>query len=247
MSSQNLVEYGIDYVGLETLSVISKTVNFNNWMYQSIKPFIKGNVLEIGSGIGNITQYIINDKFKVTASDIRTDYCDILQNKFGKNQCLNAVKNIDIVHPDFNHQYKDLFSKFDTIIALNTIEHIENDLLAIKNCRKFLFENGNLIILVPANPALYNSFDKELKHFRRYTKAALENLFIKAGYKIQKTQYFNSIGVLGWWFSGNVLRNKTIQEGQMKLFDFMVPAFKIADKIVMNRAGLSLIVFGVKE
>ena len=247
MSNKNFIYKEVDKEGLDVLNVIAAADKFNNWMYQTIKPFLKGNILEIGSGIGNITQCVINDNFKVTASDIRDNYCAMLQDRFGENPYLNEIRNIDIVHPEFDNEYKDLFDKFDSIVALNIVEHVENDGLAIKNCKKLLRQEGNLIILVPAYMGLYNQFDKELEHFRRYTKSTLEKIFIAAGLKINKTQYFNFIGILGWWFSGRILRKKTIPGGQMKLYNTLVPIFKLVDKVMLNKVGLSVITFGTKN
>jgi 2-polyprenyl-3-methyl-5-hydroxy-6-metoxy-1,4-benzoquinol methylase len=247
MSNQSFIYNEIDQEGLNILNVVSAVDKFNNWMYHSIKPFLKGDILEIGSGIGNITQCVINDKFKVTASDIRASYCSILHNRFDENPYLHEVRNIDIIHPNFDQEYHDLFDKFDSIFALNIVEHVENDILAIQNSRKLLRKNGNLIILVPAYPALYNRFDKELKHFRRYTKSKLEKLFLTADFKVYKTQYFNFIGIFGWWFSGSILRKKTIPKGQIKLFNMLVPIFKLIDKMMMNKVGLSIISFGTKK
>ena len=99
---------------------------------------------------------------------------------------------------------------------------------------------------MPAYLALYNGFDKELKHFHRYTKSQLEKLFLSTDFKINKTQYFNFIGILGWWFSGTILRKKTIPEGQMKFYNMLVPVFKLFDKMLMNKVGLSVITFGTK-
>jgi 2-polyprenyl-3-methyl-5-hydroxy-6-metoxy-1,4-benzoquinol methylase len=236
-----------DREGHDTMNVIFNADKFNDWMYKSIKPFLKGDILEIGSGIGNITQFLTDDKIKVTASDIRDNYCSILQNRFDENPYLKEIINIDIIHPDFDNKYQGLFDKFDSIFALNIVEHVENDLLSIQNCRKLLRTRGNLIILVPAYPVLYNRFDKELGHYRRYTKSKLEKLLITTDFEILKTQYFNFIGIFGWWFSGSLLLKKTIPEGQMKIFNRLVPIFKLIDKIVMNKVGLSVITFGTKN
>jgi hypothetical protein len=119
--------------------------------------------------------------------------------------------------------------------------------LAVQNCRKLLRKEGNLVILVPAYPGLYNHFDKELGHYRRYTKSRLEKLFYEADFKIYKTMHFNLIGIIGWWFSGQILRNKSISEGQMKRYNRLVPIFELIDKMVVNKAGLSLIIFGTKQ
>lgn len=247
MHTKEFVYKEKDNNGIETLKTISTAAHFNNWMYQTIKPFLKGNILEIGSGIGNITQYVLDDKYNTTASDLRTDYCTILGNRFAGNAFLQGVKNIDIVHPDFEQKHSDLLNTFDSIFALNIIEHVENDVLAIENCKKLLKENGNLIILVPAYAVLYNGFDTELKHYRRYTKSNLQQLLQKADFTIVSSQYFNLAGIAGWWFTGSLLRRKLIPVVQMKIFDLMVPIFKLADWLVMNKMGLSVIAIGTKS
>lgn len=236
-----------DQEGLDTLEVIAAADKFNAWMYQTIRPYLKGNVLEIGSGIGNITQYVLQDGLQLVASDIREHYCHTLSEKFGTDPHLAGVRKIDIVHPDFDKEYSDLLESFDSIFALNIVEHVANDALAIQNCKKLLRKKGNLIILVPAYQWLYNRFDTELEHFRRYTRKTLEKIFVSAGMHIHKTTYFNSVGIAGWWFSGRVLKKKTIPEGQMKLYNTLVPVFRLADKLVLNLFGLSVICFGSKE
>ncbi len=247
MSTQKFVYKEHDEEGLNTLNAIAQTHQFNKWMYQAIQPYLKGDILEIGSGIGNITQYVLDDKFSITASDIRESYCNILQERFQENSFLAEVRIVDIVHPDFDNAYKDMLNKFDCIFALNAIEHIEDHTLAVANCRKLLKENGRLIILVPAFQQLYNSFDRELHHFRRYTKSSLEQLLKQARFSIHTTKYFNSAGIFGWWFSGRLLKNKILPPGQLSLFNKLVPLFKLADKLVMKTVGLSVISVGDKK
>lgn len=236
-----------DDEGLNTLNAIAQTHQFNKWMYQSIQPYLTGEILEIGSGIGNITQYVLDDKFSITASDIRESYCNILQERFQENPFLAEVRTVDIVHPDFENEYKDMLNKFDSIFALNAIEHIEDHNLAVANCSKLLKANGRLIILVPAFQQLYNSFDRELHHFRRYTKSSLEQLLTQAKFRIEKTKYFNAAGIFGWWFSGRLFKNKILPPGQLSLFNKLVPLFKIADELVMKKVGLSVISVGDKK
>jgi len=247
MATDDGIDEQYDKEGLDTLKVIADTHRFNNWMYQAIKPFLKGNILEIGSGIGNITNHVVKDKFSVTASDLRKNYCALLKERFAGNQYLTEVRVIDIVHPEFETEYSDLMGKFDCIFALNIVEHVFEDKAALVNFSKLLRQNGNLIILVPAYHALYNRFDKELKHYRRYTKSRLENLFSAAGLTISGSRYFNFMGIFGWWFSGKILNKKTIPKSQMKLFDRLVPIFKVVDKIVKTKIGLSVITFGKKS
>mgnify|MGYP006202398147 FL=1 len=233
----------IDIEGLETLNVIEKANKFNKWMYETIKPYSKGRILEIGCGIGNISEFFINDNFDIVLSDLRDNYIDILGKKFPTSE---AIK-IDLVHPEFDLVYKDYLGAFDTVFALNVVEHIKDDVQAIANCKKLLTNNGNLIILVPAFQALYNNFDVELEHFRRYTTKTLKPLFVKNDLKILKTFSFNFIGIFGWYFSGNILKKKTIPEGQMGLFNRLVPLFKLADVLTFKKIGLSVICIATRE
>lgn len=234
----------IDQEGLETLEAISQAYRFNNWMYKTIAPYCSGKILEIGSGIGNISKQFINNNQRLTVSDIRDNYCNYLRHNYSEN--VDDIKNINIVDKDFDTKHADIFGKFDSIFALNIVEHVKDDVLAIKNCKKLLKDGGNLIILVPAYQSLYNNFDKELEHYRRYTLKSLSNLFTINTINIIHKQYFNFFAIFGWWFSGAILRKKTIPEGQMKIYDMLVPVFRLIDKIILNKAGISAIVVGKK-
>lgn len=234
----------IDQEGMQTLEAISQAKKFNQWMYQTIAPFCQGKILEIGSGIGNISSQFIEDKQRITVSDIRDNYCSYLTNHF--DQKVDDVINIDIIDPDFDKKHHHIFETFDSIFALNIVEHVKDDEVAIANCKKLLKKGGNLIILVPAYQSLYNRFDTELEHYKRYTIKNLSALFSKNELEILHRQYFNFFAIFGWWFTGSILKKKTIPEGQMKLFDAFVPIFKVVDKLLFNKIGISAIVVGKK-
>ncbi len=230
--------------GEKTLRVISKAGKFNRWMYQTIRPYSKGKVLEIGSGIGNISAFFLDDGYSITLSDIRTHYFEDLKNKFSGFVNLESAIQMDLVDDLFREKFSYLQGYFDTVFALNVVEHIEDDNRAIQNCRYLLKEGGNIIILVPAYRSLYNGFDENLGHFKRYTKKTIEALLSKNNFSIIHSQYFNLAGILGWYFSGSLLKKQTIPEGQMGLYNLLVPIFKIMDKVILNKAGLSVIAVG---
>src|SRR5688572_26925112 len=123
----------IDDEGLETLQVIAEAVKFNEWMYSSISKYCAGNILEIGSGIGNVSEIFLNNNHDLTVSDIRANYRSYLASKFPKLASEGKVIDLDLVHPDFKKQYASILNSFDTVFALNVVEHIEDDKLAIEN------------------------------------------------------------------------------------------------------------------
>lgn len=235
-----------DKVGKETLEVINAADKFNKWMYQTIQPFVKGKVLEIGSGIGNISSQFLKNNYSIMLSDFRHEYCKELNTKFSSFPNFLGVERIDLVDPEFTKNYSEFLGSFDTVFALNVVEHIEDHILAISNCRKLLKKGGTLIILVPSYQILYNNFDIELGHFRRYTISKLVDIFELNDMEVTHSQYFNFIGTLGWYFNGNILKKKTIPSGQMKLYNTLVPIFKLVDRMSLHKAGLSTIAVGIK-
>lgn len=235
-----------DKAGLETLQSIQHAGAFNRWMYEQIKPFCKGKILEIGSGIGNISQFLIHDGFETTLSDYNQSYCDILKEKYGINKNVTEIIHLDILDPKFEKQFEELSGQFDCIIGLNVIEHVDDDITALINCKKLLAPGGRIIMLVPAYMWLYNGIDISLGHFRRYNKKRIRTLFNNTSLRSVKMNYFNSPAIFGWYISGRILRNTIIKEGQMKLYNFLVPLFKLADICTFNRFGISLIAVGEK-
>jgi SAM-dependent methyltransferase len=237
---------GTDPIGTETLDHISQAESFNKWMYSVISPSLKGKILEIGSGIGNISKFLLEGNNDVTLSDINTEYCKYLSEHFKDSRSLISVEHIDLADTDFEKNYPDLQNSFDTVFALNVIEHIENDELSIQNCRKLLKAGGNLVILVPSYQWLYCRFDKELGHFRRYNRKSLLMLIESNGFNVIDLFNFNATGVPGWLLFGKLLKRKQIKQGQMKLYNSLVPVFILIDKLLFRKFGLSLIIIARK-
>lgn len=236
-----------DPEGRATLEAIAGADRFNAWMYQNIAPHCKGKTLEIGSGIGNISALFLKDDRQLVLSDLRHTYIEKLKHQFAGLTRPRGVYRLDLVLPDFDTAYAEHLGAYDTVFALNVIEHIEDDVLALSNIYKMLKPGGKVVILVPSYQWLFNSFDVALGHYRRYTTTMMSERQVKAGFKVVHKQYFNAAGIAGWFLSGNILKKKVIPAGQMGLYNKLVPIFKIIDKLVLNGFGLSSIVVGEKR
>jgi len=235
-----------DHLGLDTLKAISNADRFNGWMTAQIAPYLKGNILEIGSGIGNISSCLLKEDIQLTLSDVRTIYCDFLEAKFATHKNIKEVRLLNLIDENFDEKYADLFSSFDGAFALNVIEHIDNDELAIKNLSKLIKPQGVIAILVPSVPKLYNKLDYALQHYRRYKKSQLTELINNNGFKTEKAFYFNALGIPAWWLSGTLLKREAIQNSQMNVYDHLVPIAKMIDAIFSKRIGLSVIAISRK-
>lgn len=235
-----------DPTGTHTLQVLAKANRFNKWMYSMFSKQLKGEVLEIGSGIGNISKLAIDDNLSITLSDYNAEYCNWLTIHFTSSPNVQEVLQIDLLRPGFETEYGRLKEKFDSIFLLNVIEHIEDDAKALVNCRFMLKPGGHLIILAPAYRWLYCKFDKELGHYRRYTTGGMSTLLQKNGMTVIEKKYFNFLGIAGWMLFGKILKRKLIGQSEMSVFDSLIIFAKLADRILFNKIGLSIIITAQK-
>ncbi len=82
--------------------------------------------------------------------------------------------------------------KFDLVLMLDVLEHIEQDEEALLALKTILRPNGAAIITVPALMSLWSAHDEVNHHFRRYTSANLETLLTSCGFRVEKIHYFFS-------------------------------------------------------
>ena len=99
------------------------------------------------------------------------------------------------------------------------IEHIEDDLSALRNILNILADGGRAMILVPFGPQFYGSLDEVLGHFRRYTEAQLTDVAQRAGFHVEQILKFNRLGVPPWWLNGKILRRTSFGLGQIRLLN----------------------------
>jgi len=114
-------------------------------------------------------------------------------------------------------------------VCLNVIEHVPDDVGALRNIRDSLTDGGTAIVLVPFGPQLYGSLDEVLGHCRRYTEEQLVELAQQAGFQVKQILKFNRPGVPAWWFNGKVLRRQTFGMGQIRLLNLLTPIFRRID------------------
>lgn len=230
-----------DDTGFKTLELLSTTESYNRCIYDEIRDFIGDRVLEVGSGIGNMTKYFL-PKDLVIATDISESYLNILQNVF------EGSPNVKVSRLDLERFNTEEIKKksVDTIVCLNVLEHTENHEKVLEQLSEAIQSKGRLILLVPACPWAYGTLDKNLEHKRRYTKRGLSELASKNGFKTLSIKYFNLPGIFGWAFSSKVLRRKNLSKIQMKLFNLLIPMVKL-ERIIPPPLGLSLIAILEKE
>ncbi|MDH4043016.1 MAG: class I SAM-dependent methyltransferase [Gemmatimonadota bacterium] len=228
-----------DQVGAATLERLAEAPRFNRWMYDRLAPWIGDAVIEVGSGIGNLSQFLV-DRDRVVLTDTEPAYRAHLEQRFG-DRAQVQIRSLTLpdAPPDLQAE------PFDTVVGLNVLEHIEGDVDALAAMRAMLRPGGAVVLLVPAVPALYGELDRALGHHRRYTPALLRGCFASAGLTMRHMEYFNLAGMPGWWWVGRVLQRSVIPVGGLRWYDALVPLFKF-ERFLPWRWGQSLIAIGVR-
>jgi glycosyltransferase involved in cell wall biosynthesis len=227
--------YHRDEYGSQTLVRLSRAPRFNSWMAETIRHHCGQRLLEIGSGVGNLTRKLV-PRTQYVASDINPLYLD-------------ALTTLSIDRPYLRASYCDVTDlesfprvepPFDTVVCLNVIEHLESDRDALSNIRTVLAEGGRALILVPHNQWNFGTLDVVLGHCRRYSKESLRQAAGNAGFVVKDIFEFNRIGTPAWFVNGRILRRRSFGRFQIWMLDVLTPLFRRIDWL-LPFPGLSLI------
>ena len=226
--------YREDEAGGEILERLNRAPRFTGWMADVIRPYVGNRVLEIGAGTGNMSVHLM-PRAIYWATDINANYLEYLVTLQATRPYMRVAYT--------NATDPESFPKgqsFDTVVCLNVIEHIEEDIRALRNIQKALVDGGRAIVLVPCGHRLYGTLDQALGHVRRYTEEGLANISRQAGFEVERVLKFNRAGVLGWWLNGRILRKKTFDLGQIRMLNILTPLFRLLEP-VLPTPSLSLI------
>jgi SAM-dependent methyltransferase len=217
----------------ESLETLSQTPEYYKWLCERVRPYISGKTLELGAGIGNFAKWASQYSTEYHATDVDPNLVERLKENFA------TAFRWDLFDP---FPGKDLY---DTVIILNVIEHLKDDAAAVRSLTARLQPGGNLIVMVPAMHLLYGSMDKAFGHYRRYHKPEMKKLMEDAGLEVLSNAYVNTIGMVGWFIYGRILKHEQLPQQLCGRFNMVLPLLKL-ERPFAHFAGLSLITIGRK-
>jgi len=234
----------LDRVGADTLEVMSAAPRYNAWQYRRIAPFLGRRICEVGSGIGNMSALLASRPVeRLILTDTDPYYREVLRDRF---RARPEVMVESLTLPDSGAAERFRMHALDTVIALNVVEHIVEDVATLRCMADMLVPGGRAVVLVPALPILYGSLDLGLGHARRYRKSELCSAFAHAGLRVTHCFYFNLVGTLGWFWNARVRRTKQLPLRQVAWFDALVPLLRLEDAVPLP-FGQSLVAVGVRD
>jgi SAM-dependent methyltransferase len=226
---------------LEDQERMTRAENYLAWQERLVRRELGRRVVEAGCGVGNFTGMLL-DRDAVIAVDPEPACIERLKQRYPDQHNLH-VFSCDVGSPEFGG-----LARFrpDSCVCLNVLEHIEDDAAALRAMASVLVPGGVIVLLVPAFQALYGPIDKNLGHYRRYSRRSIIRLAERAGLRIRTAHYMNFVGFFGWWANSHLLRRQAQSEGQIGIFDrYLVPLLSRLEDWVPPPFGQS--VFAVLE
>ena len=188
--------------------------NYRAALLREFAPYLRGRVIEIGAGIGQLTEGLLQMHRVKEVLSVEPDprLCDGFKARLPRQPLLKGT--IADVPQDI---------PWDAILSINVLEHIEQDEQELSIYAKVLATNsGHLCLFVPARPEIYAPIDRDFGHFRRYTRALLESKFRAAGLQIVHLHYFNCIGYFAWWSNFCLMQKREFSPKSVRWFDRIV-------------------------
>jgi SAM-dependent methyltransferase len=220
---------------------MKRATRYFEWQAAMAKEQLGSRVIEVGCGLGNFTRHLL-DRELVIALDVVPDCIAHLHERFPGARQLQA-HCLDVQDPAFLDLARE---RPDSIVCLNVLEHVRDDLRALEHMHTVLRPGGRAVFMLPAFESLYGPIDRNLGHFRRYSKRGWHELAARAGFRVKLARYTNSVGFAGWWINAKVLRRTQQSEGQIALFDsLLVPVMSRTERWIQPPFGQSI--FSVLE
>lgn len=216
------------------LEILVNAVRYQRWLVDAVRPYLGQRVLELGSGIGNMSRHLPASE-RLVFSEISPPLVKILEGR------IPARPGQSVVLVDPTRPLTETFASenFDTVLSFNVLEHIEDDVGMMKDLITLLQNSKasgtkRIVTVVPAHQWAYGEVDKSFEHFRRYSARSFAKVLRKAGVpelhrRNFRYRYMNLLGLVGWWVNGKLLGRKRIGTGNVATFELLCPLIRPAD------------------
>lgn len=216
-------------------AALAEAKNYRRALIQEFRPALRGEVIEAGAGIGQMTEALLEipEIRRVVAVEPDARFCGQFRARLPKVELIEGT-------------VADLAAgaACDSILCINVLEHIREDTAELIRFKNLLSaRRGALCLFVPARPEIYAPIDKDFGHFRRYTRRELSAKLSEAGFLIERLHYFNCVGYFAWWANFCVLKKRGFEVEKVRAFDRLIfpMVHWLESKLVRPPFGQSLL------
>ena len=224
------------YVGKE-LDVFAHAINWKKYWSSEIRPYLTGDVLEVGAGLGANTEFLKSHRAcSWTCLEPDPDLVYRMRSKL-----MTQPRLADCRIETGTTETLGSESRFDTIIYIDVLEHIEKDREEMARASRLLRSGGRIIVVAPAHQWLYTSFDRAIGHLRRYNRSSL-SACSPSDCDIVRFVYLDSAGMLASVSNRLFLQQAAPDLKQILLWDrFLVPSSRLLDRLTLHLIGKSIL------
>jgi SAM-dependent methyltransferase len=224
------------YVGSE-LDLFADVWNWKAYWSRQIRPFLRGDILEVGAGIGSNTRFLDPDggTGRWVCLEPDPELHGLLVKTFAETKLRRAHETVCGTLASLTDQ------KFDTIIYIDVLEHIDDDREELNQAASHLRLGGRLIVLSPAHQRLFSPFDAAIGHFRRYNRPMLRTIS-PAILRLEQMKYLDCAGLTLSAANMLLLRQTIPTKAQLRFWDhWIVPVSRVLDKLFLYSVGKTII------
>jgi SAM-dependent methyltransferase len=207
---------------------------YRRFQLDLISPYCGRTVLEVGAGLGEFAQGFTGlDRLVVTDAD--PGAVELLAARFADRPEVEARQlalgtELSIDKP------------VDSVIAINVLEHIEDDAAALRSLANLVVPGGTIVLWVPGYQQLYGEFDRRVGHVRRYTPATVSDAVLRAGLQVEVAKPVNLLGGIAWWAAVRRGGSTSPNPKLVAIYDrFVVPTTRAIERRVRVPFGQTVL------
>lgn len=218
------------------LELLREATRYQRWVLDAFAGHLRGQVLEVGAGIGNFTRWMLPRAERVVVVEPEAVMCQ-------------ELAALGLPHVEVRQQCLEDFDgergSFDAVVLYNVLEHLTDDVEALRITLGLLRPGGHACVLVPAHPALQGSLDARYGHLRRYRRAEVRSALEAAGFTDVEVRYFNPLGAVGWFLVARVARRPRLSRGAVRWSERIgVPVGRALERLFPPPFGQSVLAVG---
>lgn len=213
---------------------MSSAKHYRRWIVDAMAPHLGRDVAEVGAGIGSISALLLAQPIeRLTAFEPSDNMYPHLARSLDGNARATAI------HGLFGAEQAGRC--YDSVVYINVLEHVEREHEELERARAAIKPGGHLLVFVPALSWLYSNFDREVGHFRRYSRNGLERVVEHAGLEVVHSRYFDIAGVLPWYVYFTLL-GRSMGKGSVSLYDrLVVPPMRRVESVMRPPFGKNVL------
>jgi len=236
-----LTDGGFPEYPTEYLDNLSELDSYNSWLVDSFASFVRGDVLEVGAGIGTITARIARLASVKSITAIEPDPArwqtlkEAASELSGGCPVTPLLGTIDATN-----------AMFDTVLYCNSAEHIRDLTSELSASSRRCAPDGRIVVFGPAHEALYSEIDRVSGHWRRFVTTRLSRDLRAAGFEVVHAQYLDPVGAIAYFVGGRIGGVSSLSPRLLRIYERVVlPISRLMTPLTRRFMGKNVLVIGV--